>query len=418
MRTFYYRLLMPDGRIHSGIMRLAVERDFSARLWLEKQYQAVVVLLLRLPNWLAELGLALTGFLRRRVRPEELSGFLRDLAVMSRSGVPMMEALRSIIDDEAKGENRAVAELATHMLDDLKSGASVSETFNRQSDAFSETVRYLVQIGDETGAMDRLLLEASDHVDRIHKMGQDARRAMIYPVVTFAAIIGAGVFWMYSVIPHLAGLFKQMGADIPDITKGVLALSLWLNQYAGMALMLTVVVVLGSWILIRRSRRVRGWLHRIAHHLPIVRVLVRSSGMAFITENLSILVSSGIDIVTSLNVLARSTKDEFYRSRILAVHEVVSRGESLGTAMRQVGGFPSMALRMISVGEETGSLDEQLSHLAQEYRYRLNNVIASLAEIIKPAVILLAGALFILLVVSMLLPVYDLVKQAMNNPLM
>jgi len=418
MRTFYYRLLMPDGRIRSGIMRLSVERDFSARLWLEKQHQAVVVLLLRLPNWLAELGMALTGFVRRRVRPEELSGFLRDLAVMSRSGVPMMEALHSIIDDETKGESRAVAELANHMLDDLKSGASVSETFNRQSDVFSETVRYLVQIGDETGAMDRLLLKASDHVDRIHKMGQDARRAMIYPAITFAAIIGAGIFWMYAVIPHLAGLFKQMGAHVPEITKAVMAFSLWLNQYAELALLLTVAVVLGSWILIRRSRQVRGWLHRLAHRLPIVRVLVRSSGMAFITENLSILVSSGIDIVSSLNVLARSTKDEFYRGRILAVHDVVSRGESLGTAMRQVGGFPSMALRMISVGEETGSLDEQLAHLAQEYQHRLNNVIASLAEIIKPAVILLAGGLFILLVVSMLLPVYDLVKQAMNNPLM
>jgi general secretion pathway protein F/type IV pilus assembly protein PilC len=418
MRTFYYRLLMPDGRVRSGVMRLAVERDFSARLWLEKQHQAVVLLLLRLPNWLAEMGMVLTGFMRRRLRPEELSGFLRDLAVMNRSGVPMVDALRSIIDDETKGESRAVADLANHMLDDLRSGASVSETFNRQSDIFSETVRYLVQIGDETGALDRLLLTASEHVDRINKMGQDAKRAMIYPLVTFAAIIGAGVFWMYSVIPHLAELFKQMNANVPAITKGVMAFSLWLNHYAEITLIGIVFLVLGSWILIKRSRRVRGWLYRIAHRVPIVRVLVRSSGMAFITENLSILVSSGIDIATSLSVMARSTKDEFYRSRILTVHEVVSRGESLGTAMRQVGGFPSMALRMISVGEETGSLDEQLEHLSKEYRHRLNSVIESLAEIIKPAVILLAGGLFILLVVSMLLPVYDLVKQAMNNPLM
>lgn len=418
MRTFYYRLLMPDGRLRSGIMRLAVERDFSARLWLERKYEAVVVLLLRLPAWLAEVGLALIGFIHRRIRPEELSGFLRDLAVMNQAGIPIMGALQSIVEDDLASRQGPSANLARHMLADLESGASISEAFDRQSDLFSETVRYLVHIGDETGSLDRQLMAASDHVDRIHKMTVEARRAMIYPAFTFAAIIGASLFWMYSVIPHLAQLFKQLDAKVPAITRGVMDLAVWLSHYAEVSLVTLLVLIAVVWVTVKRSDRVRGWLHRAAHRIPIIRTLVQSSGMAFVTENLSILVSSGMDVVTSLDILYRTTQDEFYRLRIKAARAVVTRGESLGVAMRQVGGFPSMALRLIHVGEETGTLDRQLMHLAGEYRARLNNVIASLGEIIKPLIILLAGGLFILLVVSMLLPVYDLVRQAMNGPLM
>jgi general secretion pathway protein F/type IV pilus assembly protein PilC len=139
--------------------------------------------------------------------------------------------------------------------------------------------------------------------------------------------------------------------------------------------------------------------------------------MAFITEHLALLISAGVDITRSLGVLERSLSDEYYKTRIAKVRVAVDRGDMLSSAMQQVGGFPPMALRMIGVGEESGSLDAQLSHLAGEYRQRLARLIASLSEIIKPVIILAAGAFFVLLVVALLLPMYDLIRQASLAPM-
>lgn len=121
--------------------------------------------------------------------------------------------------------------------------------------------------------------------------------------------------------------------------------------------------------------------------------------------------------MTSLEVLANATTDQYYRQRLLRVRDAVARGEGIGVSMRRVGGFPAMAVRMISVGEESGSLNKQLDRLAAEYRKRLDVVVTSLGEIIKPALILIAGGFFIFLIVALLLPIYDLVRQSVSHSL-
>ncbi|MBC9072728.1 type II secretion system F family protein [Thauera sp. CAU 1555] len=415
MNTYYYRLLNEEGRVKSGFLRLAVERDFSARLWLERRHGGVVLSLLRLPGFLGDVK---SGLLRRPMRPEDLGGFLRDLAIMTGAGVPMLDSLRAIAEEGEFSGQRRIAGIARALLDDLDAGASVSESFARHPDIFPETVRNLVAIGDETGAMDRMLMEAAEHIERLGNMARDARRALIYPAFVFTAIIGAALFWILYVIPHLSGLFTQMRVELPAITVAVLGLSEWLTAHLSLAIWLVAGGVLLVWLAIRESGRFRHALFALAHRLPVARVIVRSSGMAFITEHLALLIIAGLDMVRSLAVLERSIGDEFYRSKIAEVKRVVERGERLAAAMRQVGGFPAMAVRMISVGEETGSLDQQLRHLAAEYRARLDHVVESLAEIIKPAVILFAGGIFLLMVVALLLPVYDLVRQAVTSPMM
>lgn len=414
MNTYYYRLLLPNGALRNGIAHLAVERDFSARLWLEKRHEAVVVALVRLPHWLAEGARAMRRLSSRGLRADELAGLLRDLGVMTASGVSMIDALRAVAEESRlEGQSRPAA-AATLLIEDLDAGASISEAFSRHPDLFPESVRNLVMIGNATGTMDRMLLDAAGHVERLGKMRRDTRRSMIYPTFVFATILAAAAFWIYYVIPNLAQLFTQMHAKLPRLTLGVLAAVDWLGAHIAATVALLVLLVGGTWLGLRRSRRVRSAAHRFAHRVPVARTIAHSAGMAFITEHLALLIRAGLDLMRSLGVLERSVRDEYYRERIVAMRDIVARGERLSAAMRQVGGFPSMAVRMISVGEETGTLERQCQHLANEYRERLEHVIESLAEVIKPAVILLAGALFLLVVAAFLLPVYDLVRQAVT----
>lgn len=416
MNTYAYRILLANGRVRSGVLRLMVERDLSAKLWLEKHFNATVLKLYRLPGWSTSVASAMTSVTRRRLPAADLSGLLRDLAVMTRAGVPIVNALKSIAE-ESDAAHRPAAATARMLAADLDAGASVSETFARHPDLFPESVRNLLVIGEETGTVDRMLLEAAEHIERLSALKRDVRQALIYPSFAFASIFLAAIFWIYYVIPNLAELFTQMRLKLPALTLMILQGSRWLQAHAAISLTLLVCVLLGIFLLVKLHPRSRQIAYSLAHRLPIARVLITASGMAFITEYLSLLITAGIDIARSLGVLERSLSDEYYRHRIAQVRIAVDRGDMLGDAMRQVGGFPPMALRMIKVGEESGSLDAQLAHLAGEYRQRLSRLIASLSEIIKPLVILAAGAFFILLVVALLLPMYELVREASLAPM-
>jgi type II secretory pathway component PulF len=416
MNTYAYRLLLANGRTRSGMLRLMVERDLSARLWLERHFDAVVLSLYRLPNWMAAVLGASGSVTGQTLPPTELSGLLRDLAVMTRAGVPIIEGLKTMAA-ETDSSQRRIAATARLLISALDAGASISEAFNRYPNIFPESVRNLMAIGEESGTIDRMLLEAAEHIERMTTLGRNMRQALIYPAFVFATILGAALFWIYYVIPNLAQLFSQMQVKLPAITRGVMQLSKWLEGNALPSFVLMAVLVLGIWLLLKFNKKTRRLLSSLAHRLPIARVLVTASGMAFITEHLAIMIAAGVDIIRSLGVLERALSDEYYRERINKVRVAVDRGELLGAAMQQVGGFPPMALRMIAVGEETGSLDTQLKHLAQEYRQRLAQLIGTLAEVIKPVVILVAGTFFLLLVVALLLPIYDLVRQASLAPM-
>jgi type II secretory pathway component PulF len=416
MSAFAYRVLLPSGRTRSGVLRLVVERDLSAKLWLERNFDAVVLSLYRLPSWTSRLLGGSAAVSRQKLPPAELSGLLRDLGVMTRAGVPIIEALKSIAEESDSSQKR-IAATARLLASDLDAGISIADTFDRYPDLFPESVRNLMRIGEESGTVDRMLLEAAQHIERITALGRDVRQAMIYPAFVFITIFGAALFWIYYVIPNLAELFTQMHLKLPAVTRGILAMSKWLELHAIISITFVVVLIIGFWLLLRLHVRTRRLVYRLAHRMPVARVIVTTSGMAFITEHLALLIAAGVDIVRSLGVLERSLSDEYYRERIHKVRDSIERGEVLGAAMRQAGGFPPMALRMIAVGEETGSLDTQLKHLAHEYRERLAHLIASLSEIIKPLIILAAGAFFILLVVALLLPIYELVRQMSVAPM-
>ncbi len=416
MNVYYYRLLLSSGRIKTGIAQLAVEQDASARVWLERNFDATVLMLHRLPGWLAETQRSLAHLFRPSIRPPELAGMLRDMAVMTSSGIPVLDALKAVSQEVGTGRASNAARVARNLLDELDAGASLSDAFGRYPDTFPETVRNLVMIGDETGSMDRMLQEAADHVERVARMTADTRQALIYPAFVFSAIFAAGGFWIYYVIPNLTGLFKQMNAKLPKLTLAVIAFSEWFTGHVAWVIGGMIIAAFVTWVAWRYSRAFRRATHYTLHRLPIAKTLMNSAGLAFITEYLSLLIKAGVDMVSSLKVMERAVRDEYYRDRVIAIRQVLERGDRVSSAMRQVGGFPPMMVRMVSVGEDTGTLDQQLARLSAEYSLRLQRLITNLSEIIKPLVVLLAGGMFILLIVALLLPVYDLVKQAMSTP--
>jgi general secretion pathway protein F/type IV pilus assembly protein PilC len=414
-QLYFYRVLLPSGETRSGFSQFALERDFSAQLWLERRHKAIVLSLFRCPGWLHGIARFFAGLSSRAATREDLSGLLRDLSLMMRGGVPLIDGLRTIAGESAFGSGRGVEAAADLLYEELEGGASVSQAFSRHPDVFPEIVCNLADIGNESGTLERMFLEASAHLERVATMGRDARRALIYPAFVFASILCAAVFWLYYVIPGLADMFRQFHAKMPPLTIAVMRFSEWMHANFALSATLLLLLLLIPWIAFRHNKKVRNRAFALGHKLPISGLLLRTSGMAFFTEHLALLIRAGLNMLQSLDILERATTDEYYRDAVGKIRRIVERGEHLSAAMRATGRFPPLALRMIAVGEETGTLDDQLGHLAQEYRRRLEHVIASLSEIIKPVIILAAGAFFIFVIVALLLPVYDLIGQVMSG---
>ncbi|MDR3213081.1 MAG: type II secretion system F family protein [Azoarcus sp.] len=416
LNYYFYRLLLSDGRTKTGFSQFWVERDFSVQLYLERQHEAIVLALRRCPTWLNGLLLFFGGLISPVINNRDLSELLRDQGVMLRSGIPLIEGLRTIHEEVRFGSNPGVRHATAVLLEDLSNGAPVNLAFSRHPDLFPEVVCNLADIGNETGKLPEMFLEASGYLNRISEIGRNARRSLIYPFFVFSAILCAAGFWLYYVIPNLAELFRQMNAKMPPLTLSVIAFSNWIADHGLLSLGLFILLFVSPFLLFRYSARARLRLFLIGHRLPISGVLLRTSGMAFFTEHLAILVRAGIDMVKSLNIMERATRDEYYRKSITRAIAVIQRGERLSIALRETNSFPPLVLRLISVGEETGTLDEQLHYLADEYRQRFNHLVETLAEVIRPAVILLAGAFFVFIISVLLLPVYDLIRQSMMIP--
>ena len=310
LRTYYHRILLPSGHISNGLTHLAVELDHSARIRLERETDGTVITLLRLPAWVTGLLDIFQKFGRRRVRPEDLAGFLRDLSLMLAAGVPALEALRTLVAEGEVGGNLTMASMAARMADDLNSGVSISESFNRHPDVFPETVRNLIAIGDQSGTLDRMLGEAASHVERMIDIKRDIRTALIYPAFVFATIFAVAGFWIYYVVPSMAELFKQLNAKLPAVTQALVGFSNTLVNHGWIVLIIAIFIGLAVYLLLRHVPAAHRLLHEILHKLPVARVLMTSSGMAYITEHLAILVRAGLDFVTCLNILTRTTHNQ------------------------------------------------------------------------------------------------------------
>jgi type II secretory pathway component PulF len=412
-KLYFYQLLEPSGRVKIGLEKIPVEKKSSARDWLEKKYEhAIVVRLEVLPSWIAGFGNSALKTFKGTVKQSDLVGLIRDLAIMTISGIPIVDAVQSRIEDGVDDSNPQVIALCKQLYDDLTSGSPLSFAVAKYPDIFPATAISLIKIGEESGNLSEMLLEASTHMERLIALRADAKQALIYPAVSLLAVIGAGIFWMIYVMPNLIQLFKQLNAKLPPFTVKVLAAAEWLDAYGKFLLVFIIVFIISAIVIWRTRPGLRRAVYIAMHHLPVIKNFLVASGIAFFAEYFGILIKSGVDILTSLKILEDAQPDVYYSERIQKIHKHVATGMQVSVAMRQIGGFPSMLVRMIAIGENSGNLDKQLAHVSKEYGVRLKRLVDTLSEIIKPVMILMVGSVFLVIIVALMLPVYDLIAQS------
>ncbi|MBW1726117.1 MAG: type II secretion system F family protein [Deltaproteobacteria bacterium] len=407
MNYFRYKLIAPNGKPSSGLIKLPYQDEISTALYLERN-GSMAIHVSKLGK-LASLFSKLSSFrLFKRLKRTDQVELLNNLSLLLRSGMPLTTSLEEAAQAT---EHPGLASKVQDIVAAIQGGMSFSEAATKFSDIFTETVICLIRIGEETGRLDEMLKDASDHVNRVHTIISDTKRALLYPVFVFVSIGFGLAFWLYYVVPKILELFKEMNVALPTITVYLLKVSDFFQDYFVGLFMGFFLTLVGLFAARKGSRQFRKIIDWIMIKLPVVGAIVTASNLAHITEYFSLLMKAGINILQAIKILSESVRNEIYRDKLSQVRKALKKGSSISEAFGEAIVFPTFVIRMISVGEVSGTLEDQLGHISGEYSKRLSNLVSMIGKMIEPIVLVVAGAIFAVIFLALLLPVYDMVSQ-------
>jgi general secretion pathway protein F/type IV pilus assembly protein PilC len=354
------------------------------------------------------LGKIVSFRLRKKLSRSSQAEILSNISLMLRTGVPLTTALE---ETAVSSEVPEVGRNFNDMIISIQGGATFSEAADNYRHIFPETVIYLIRIGEETGKLSEMLKDASDHLKRIQNIVSDTKQALLYPSFVFVAMSAGFLFWFYYVVPKILTLFKEMDVSLPPITIYVMNISYFIQDYFVYILSGMVLIIFFILIARKHSRRFRKSIDALLLKIPLSGNIISASVLAFITEYFSLLINVGMDILQSVTILKESIKNEVYREKLGEVRESLTRGEGIADSFKAAVIFPVFVTRMLSIGEMSGTLSEQLAYIAEEYKNKLNIIVATIGKALEPVVLVVAGTMFAIIIGALLLPIYDLVSQ-------
>lgn len=407
MNYYRYKLITAEGEINAGIAKLPYKETMSAVSHLERNGAVTLYVkkLGRVAQWLFRLqDLRPQRKLSRTLTAE----LLNNLSLMLKAGMPMVTALEEAAQTE---EYPKVAKDFEEIIDRIKSGSGFSDAARRHPHIFPRNVIYLIRMGEDTGKLDEMLKDAADHLLRIDKIVNDTKQALLYPCFVLTAIGGGLLFWFAYVVPKIVGLFKELDVALPAITIFLIECSEFFQDYYLHIIIATIGVLIGTLVLRKRSRRFRKALDLILLRTPVAKSIVTASVLAYISEYFAMLINAGIDILQSVNILGNSVSNEVYRDKLVEVKNFLENGEGISDSFKAAVIFPNFVVRMMSVGEYSGTLSDQLGYIAEQYRNKLSILVATIGKSIEPLILMVAGAIFAVVIIGLFLPIYDLVSK-------
>ncbi len=344
-------------------------------------------------------------FLKQKIKDKELMIVTKQLASMLASGLPLDEAL-NIIAEQA--ESKKMGEILYDIKLNVESGASISQAMKKHKEVFSPMYINMVHAGEQTGNLDGVLKRLSDMMEKHLALKRKIKGALIYPTVVTIVAVGVIALILTFVIPTFASMYASSGMQLPLPTQIVINVSMFMKHY----FMYILIGLIALFILLRISYkkvyRVRKAIDRILLSLPIFGILAKKGSIANFTTILSSLSASGIDILDALEISAKTAGNVIIEETLVEVKDMVRKGDNLSYAMATVGEFPDMVIQMVSVGEETGTLDDMMQKISKYYEDEVDDAVKNLTSMIEPLIIIVLGGIIGFLVVSMYLPIFKI----------
>lgn len=348
----------------------------------------------------------LLGNLRKKkVSPMDVAIFTRQLATMMKAGVPLVQSFEIV----AEGlDNPTMKEVVMGIKTEVEGGNSLASALRKYPLYFDDLFCNLVNSGEQSGSLETMLDRVAQYKEKSELLKMKIKKAMKYPAtVVFVAII-VTVILLLKVVPVFQGLFAGFGAELPAFTQFVIDLSNGLQKNWFIFLIVIMGIVIAFKETKQRSEAFRNWMDRAVLKLPIVGDLAYKSTVARFARTLSTTFAAGVPLIDALVSCAGAAGNVVYYNAIMRIRDDVATGQQLGFAMRQTGIFPSMALQMVSIGEESGALDDMLDKVATHFENEVDNAVDGLTAMMEPLIMAVLGVLVGGLIVAMYLPIFQL----------
>ena len=335
----------------------------------------------------------------------------KDVVILSRQISTLFEAqvsaLKAFTMLSTNVENKLLGRYLVQICDDLQAGVSISGALAKYPDVFSNFYVNMVKAGEETGKLNQTFAYLADYLDRQYALTSKTKNALIYPVFVIATFFVVMILMFVVVIPKLSAIILDSGQAVPLYTQIVIGISNFFIHYG--FLLIIFVVLLGIWLW-RLSVTEKGkiYIDRIRFSIPAVGNLYQKLYLSRIADNLNTMLTSGIPIVRSIDITAEVVGSRVYKNILKEVADGVKSGLSLSAAFEKHSEVPGILTQMVKVGEETGSLGEILKTLADFYKREVDGAVDTLVGLIEPVMIVVLGLGVGILLVSVLVPIYNM----------
>jgi type IV pilus assembly protein PilC len=345
-----------------------------------------------------------------KLKATDLAVMTRQLATMVQSG---MTILRSLYVLEAQTESKILQEAIVAVRKDVEAGLPLSDALERHPKVFDPLFVSMTRAGETGGMLDEALIRVADQLEKADSLRRQVKSAMTYPAVVLTFAGGVLLALVAFLVPVFIGVFKQFGGGLPPITKVTVMLSQAITGYwyAMFGLAFASVWVFRKW---KRSETGRKQWDRFRLRVPMkIGDIVQKVALARWSRTLSALVSAGVPLLHALDITGKTAGNTVIEEAMAGVIESVKSGGTIADPLKESSVFPSMVSHMVSVGEETGSLDTMLTKIADFYEDQVDAAVKALTSILEPVMIVIVGGIVGFIVISMYLPlfkVYDAIK--------
>ncbi|KIQ33988.1 type II secretion system F family protein [Pseudomonas viridiflava] len=341
----------------------------------------------------------------KKIKPLDIAFFARQMATMMKAGVPLLQSF-DIISEGA--ENPNMRSLVDSLKQEVSAGNSFATALRQKPDQFDNLFCNLVDAGEQAGALESLLDRVATYKEKTERLKAKIKKAMTYPAaVLMVAVVVSGIL-LLKVVPQFQTVFQGFGADLPAFTLMVIGLSEVVQNWW----LAIIGIFVGSFFIFKRSykqsQKFRDSVDRFLLKVPLIGPLIFKSSVARYARTLATTFAAGVPLVEALDSVAGATGNVVFRNAVMKIKQDVSTGMQLNFSMRSTGVFPSLAIQMTAIGEESGALDSMLDKVATYYEDEVDNMVDSLTSLMEPMIMAVLGVVVGGLVIAMYLPIFQL----------